>query len=168
MRKFNQLLFCLLSIGTAGAGYAAADPRQVVFERYVEALNNGDVESTLAAFTDDATLIAGPNCTPPNPCVGKAQIRARFVEPMVAQHLRLRPVSYETGGQAMRVALDLELDAFKKRGFATLKGSDEVRMRDGRIASVVFRFDPTDPATARFLEATKSSASATKEQAPIQ
>lgn len=160
MRTSNQLLSCLLLVAAAGAAHAAADAHQEVFERYVQALNSADVDSTLAVFTDDATLVAGPGCTPQNPCVGKAQIRARFVEPMVAQRLRLRPVGYSGNAQEMRVALELQHDAFKKQGFETLKGIDEVRMRDGRIASVVFRFDPTDPPTARYMEAYRASQAA--------
>lgn len=151
MRTSSRLLSCLLLAAVAGAGHAAPATRKVV-ERYVEAINRGDVESALATFTDDATLVAGPDCTPQNPCVGKAQIRARFMEPMVAQHLRLHPVSFEYGPQRLRVVLALQLDEFRQLGFDRLRGVDEIRLRDGRIASVMFRFDPDHRPTARFLE----------------
>lgn len=58
----------------------------------------------------------------------------------------------------MRVALELRFDEFSRNGFERLKGFDSIRPRDGRIASVVFRFDADDPPTARFLKALASPA----------
>lgn len=163
MRTPNRLLSCLLlaAAAAAGAAHAATDAQKVV-ERYADALSSGDVESALDTFTDDARLVAGPDCTPQAPCIGKAQIRTRFLEPMAAQHLRLRPLGFEGGPELLRVTLELRLDEFTQNGFEALRGVDEIRLRDGRIASVVFRFDPDDPPTARFMKTAVPPPSAAK------
>lgn len=149
MRIPTLLLSCLLL--AAASGSRAADAQDVI-ERYIGAINGGNVDSALDTFTDDASLVAGPDCTAQEPCTGKAQIRKRFLEPMIAQHLRLRSTAFEGGPGLMRVGLKLQLDEFKQNGFDVLKGTDEVRLRDGRIASVLFQFDTSDPPTAEFLK----------------
>lgn len=141
----------------ASVTLAAGEPEPV--QRYVGAVNRGDVEAALALFTDDARLVAGPDCTEPSPCIGKAEIRSKFLEPMFAQRLKLVPMRVEaSSAESVRVDLALELDEFREMGFDELRGTDEFRLRGGRIASVLFRFDPAHPPTGRFLRMMAESA----------
>jgi SnoaL-like domain len=77
------LLFALSPITIA---LAQGDPAAVA-QRYVEAVNSGNVTAIAALFTDDALVAHGRVCTPP--CVGDPAAVRRQYEQDVANGVKL-------------------------------------------------------------------------------
>src|SRR5207244_20051 len=59
---------------TSTATPAATPDLASILRQHLDAVNRGDVDAAVAAFTDDATLVRG-TCSPLNPCVGKAEVQ---------------------------------------------------------------------------------------------
>ena len=115
------------------------------------AINRGDVEAALGLYRDDSRVTGGPQCTPVNPCIGRDQVRARFLEAIVAQRLQIRTLATQGTHETMTIRNELRSDLFRERGFERLIAWTEFQLREGLIASQSIQFDLTDPASAAYF-----------------
>ena len=115
------------------------------------AINRGDVEAALGLYRDDSRVTGSPQCTPVNPCIGRDQVRARFLEAIVAQKLQVRTLATQGTNETLAIRNELRSDLFRERGFERLIAWTEYQLRDGLIASQSIQFDLTDPASAAYF-----------------
>jgi hypothetical protein len=67
----------------------------------------GQVDDALAQFADDAVVVAGPLCTLQRPCVGKADIRARYIVPLLGHTGALPVADARFDGRVLRAQGEL-------------------------------------------------------------
>jgi hypothetical protein len=167
MRSPVSIARCAIALAagcTAGAALAA-DPAQdaspqiersdsalgAAYRRFVDAVSRGDAEEALRYFTDDAIVIAGRDCIAALPCVGKAAIGARYLPPLVA-HRTAPPLNDQRfDGKRLRTRGEVTLVIDPDGGVTKLLGGHVFEFRDGRISSLRFEFDASDPPTAAYL-----------------
>ena len=143
----------LVAMLVAAPATAAPDDALPVltYARYEDAFNRGQIDTALEQFTDDAVVIAGPGCTAKAPCVGKAAIREGLFVPFVANRLGVRVRQLVWDGVELRTRVELTSDPITKAGIGRIVGSDSIQFRDGKIASLVYRPDPQDGPTYRWM-----------------
>lgn len=130
-----------------------------VYREYVDAFSRGLIDEALAYFADDAVVVAGPACSGGNPCIGKAAIRQRYLEVLIARRLpapasdqRYDGVRLRTHGEEVRL---ITADGTVVR----LMAGHTFEFGGGRITALRFALDTNDAATAAFLEQAASAAS---------
>lgn len=127
-----------------------ADPIMQI-DSLQSAINRGDVGAALGLYHDESQVTGGPQCTAVNPCIGRDQVRARFLEAIVAQKLQIRTLATQGTHETLAIRNELRSDLFRERGFERLIAWTEFQLRDGLIASQSIQFDLTDPASAAYF-----------------
>ena len=123
-----------------------ADPEQV-FEEFADAVNDGDVDTALALFTEDATWTRGGRC-PPGACVGQAAIRAEL-EKDVADNHQLDIVDVEVTGNTLNARVELRTDVTREEeGIDRAVQTYTVEFAGERISALRVVPDFDDPQTA--------------------
>ena len=123
-----------------------ADPA-AVFEEFVDAVNDGDVDAALALFTEDATWTRGGRC-PPGSCAGQAAIRAEL-EKDVADGHRLDIVDVEVTGSTLTASVELRTDVTRaQEGINRAIQTYTVDLEGEKISALLVVPDFTDPETA--------------------
>lgn len=107
-------------------------------------------------FSDDAVVIAGPDCTSLAPCVGKAAIRDRYIRSLRAGRTPLPLLDQRFNGESLRTHGE-SLPQQGPRGVVRVRGGHVFEFRNGLIQSLRVELDASDPATAAFIEGRKAA-----------
>ncbi len=150
----------------AAPAVAAPDDALAVlsYVKYEDAFNRGQVETALEQFTDDASVVAGPACTAQKPCIGKAAIREGLLQRFIAANIGVTVRELSFDGAQIRTRVEITNDVVRQRGFKRIVGSDTIQVRDGKIASLVFKADASDEETGRYLQAQAAAVAAAQQQ----
>jgi hypothetical protein len=102
---------------------------------FLHGVGIGQRDVALAQFADDAVVIAGRLCSKANPCVGRAQIGARYIVPMLARRDAWPMANARFDGQVLRAG------PIPARGARVGSGDPAAvetlfEFRDGRISAV--------------------------------
>lgn len=143
-----------------GMNWQQAPSAAQLLGEHKSAVNRGDAAGAVAMLADDVRYVAGAFCPPAHPCVGKAQVLKRLVEPLIARKTRIATGVTEGNDAIARVRLELTWPGIEERGVQRLIGFDEVRARDGLITSVTYMNDLNDAQTAAFVKANSAAAAA--------
>src|SRR5437899_2594799 len=111
-----------LSLGSAPAlaqttpGVPADPNRAAVVQSFFAAMSSGDLDTALAAFTDNAVYI-GPRptgaCAQLTPCAGAATIRPELERQLAGGHVCQTLLSVEVVGSVVMGQLDFRSDALR-------------------------------------------------------
>ena len=142
-------LALLASLPMARAG--ANDDMLTLVSNLQAAVNRGDVAAAMAVYGDDIRLQGAQQCTPASPCVGREQVRSRFIEPITAQKLQMTTLAVQGNSETVLVRDELRSDLFRERGVDRLIIWVEFKLRDGKIVSQAIRYDLSDPISAAYF-----------------
>lgn len=109
------------------------------------------IDAALEQFADDATVVAGPSCTQEAPCVGKAAIRERYLASLLARRVGAPVNDQRFDGERLRTHREVVRELSPHECATRLIGGHSFEFRHGRIASLRFELDVTDPQTAAFV-----------------
>ena len=118
----------------------------------LDAFNRGNADLAVEQFTDDAMVVAGPVCTQQKPCSGKAAIRQNLFLALIPTNFAIKAREVVLDGQSLRSKVEISTNGIRQVGVARIIGSDTIEFRGGKIASLVFKPDPGDTETARWLQ----------------
>lgn len=126
------------------------DPAAVV-EGQAEAINAGDLEATMAYFSDDAVItLAYPPPAPPEVYSGAAEIRAWFEE-LWAMNFKLESTILQVEGNVVTADEKSYSDFSRELGIAPLEGITEYQVEAGQIAA--FTWTMSDESWAKLQAA---------------
>jgi ketosteroid isomerase-like protein len=154
--KFAPPLFALAFVSfnrvSPGAEIAKAQPidRAAVVDQFFSGLNAGDLSAATAAFSEDALLIGGRSCTPPNTCYGRAAIAAGL-SGIVGNHLSYTLLQTQTAGSVVFGQYQLQDDATTAAGVDRIIRSFLAEVPSDRMTAFISQNDLTDAQTAQFL-----------------
>ncbi len=153
MKRWHGLLLGLwLATAATMMPVAAADDPLTVVQRFFDARNRYDVAAAAALVTDDLRFVGGPNCTPANPCIGPAGVRAELTNNMIPNHAQVTIVGTpQVTGMTVVVRSEARSDVFRAVGLERTVNITTITVRDGKIASYSGVFDMSDPQTAQYL-----------------
>lgn len=135
-----------------------ADPG-AVYRQHKDAIGRADVRAAMALLSDDVTYVAGPQCRPDQPCVGKDAAEKGFVAWAVGLGMTVQAIgpTVNHGGVA-RTPAEVRWTDLPGLGVQRLRGFDDVTLdAQGRIQRLVFSWDTSDAQTAAFLQAASAS-----------
>ena len=102
-----------------------------------DALNAGDVDATMAFFTDDAIIkILYGDARPPSSHIGKEQVRV-FMEKLVAGNFKIQIEILQVLGDLAIVRSKTWMDPTIKLGVAPMDYIDIYPIQDGKIKGFV-------------------------------
>ena len=120
---------------------------QSVFNTYLDAFNQGDVDGALAALAPKAVL-SSPQCGD-TPCVGVAAIRPKLAA-AAAAHTRLAVSDVTVVGSTVRGNFTMTEDNMPP-GVTRGKGAFAAAVTDGKISYLTIDYDHHDPETEKLL-----------------
>jgi hypothetical protein len=123
---------CLLILGITGCSKEQPD---VVALQLAEAVNNQDLESSLALFADDAVVTS----VSPEPFIGKDEIQG-WLEEMMADNFHLDAEIEKIEGNRAIENDTVTMDSMSYYGIDTLTGTSEVVVKGGKIKTLNFSF----------------------------
>lgn len=143
-RYFLASMLCGLTVPVL----ASPSPTDV-FERYVNAANNGDMTSIASLIAPDVERSDFIGCTAEmdNPSCLLHYIKSTVVDPKSRIHV----TRIELSGDVVDASLELRGELTKRAGVERILGRDVVRVEDGRIKAFHFIPDFTDESTAVFF-----------------
>jgi hypothetical protein len=144
---------------TAGASPTPAltanqQPPLATFQRYVDALNRGDVDGALAAFAQDGRLADLPRlsvthpCRPAQECVGHAAIRPEL-EARVASHRCVTVLTAAEAGEVVIASVQLRHDGLRMIGVEYIVQNLRVVVGGDQIVTLESGTDLSDENTRR-------------------
>jgi hypothetical protein len=119
---------------------------------FVHWLAMNQPDDALAQFADDTVVTAGQLCTAHCPCVGKAEIRARYIVPLLARPRSLPIVDARFDGSLLRVYGELPSESGVHAQGWRRGGEHRFEFRDGLISAVRGAGDKTDIAATAGVE----------------
>jgi len=152
------LVVAVVVLTTSWSGTASAQtptPGQVdpaaLYQQLLDAANAGDLDATMAFFTDDAVFQNGLGCV--DDCVGTAAIRAEFAT-IVADHTRVTIISSQVSGNTATGEAEGTSDSLRAGGVERIVFSFTLEVRGDKISSLrvvpiteVIRFAAAPPGT---------------------
>ena len=170
--RILTLVAALAAIGPISTGHAAAVPstsssqveaRHVVdrwfmpepggpaqiHERYLDAINRGDVATAAGLFSPNA-MYHGGGCQP-DPCVGLTAIAQEVLTSVLTNtHASLRTA--DVSGDRLVWSGDLDSDTIRAAGFDHVATLGTLRTDGDVIVDYRLWFDTSDPMTALFVQ----------------
>lgn len=141
-----------VAAGTGNADAEAdAQAAAAVLRAHHAAIGRGDAAGAAAVLSPFVTYLVGNTCTLMWPCVGAQATRERFLEAASVMRQQANVGNEVTRvGARLRVAVEITWPALRQTGVLRLRGHDEFRTVDGRLAYRMFIPDLQDAHTARF------------------
>ena len=131
-----------------------------LFATKAAAFNGGDVEGVLATFHDDAVVTGGAACPATNPCAGREQLRKRWVEPIIANKVKLRVLAIEGSAEQPRAREEVSMESWRQLGIERAVMINEGRVENGRFKTMQLVMDTSDAQTAQLVQTLRARASA--------
>ena len=147
-RPLRALLATALMCGLAVAAVAQTAPDQV-FQQYLAAVKANDKAAVEALIADDVERSDFPACRPE---MSNKQCLSLYIDATVLRQAgEITVLRTQVEGDTVRATLELRSALTRRTGVERAVGTDEVRVRQGRI--VAFRFVPdfADEPTRRFF-----------------
>jgi len=146
--SFVRSLITLPIVDSSSGLMATATP-DAVFDRYVTAVHEGDMDAVRALISPDVERSGFPGCRPEmdNPTCLAHYIEATVVRPQA----RLTEISRQTEGDTITAVLEVRSPLYTQAGAERILGKDVVRVRDGLIQAFRFVPDFSDEPTAVFF-----------------
>jgi hypothetical protein len=119
---------------------------------FVHWMSVGRIDLALEQFTDDAFVVAGPNCLESSPCIGKATIQANYLLALAKGKVPLPVQDQQFDGQRLRTRGETIAQHLPGESSVNLRGGHVFEFRGGLISSVQTELDRTDALTASILE----------------
>jgi len=111
--------------------------KENVLTAMADSLNAGDVETTMALFTDDAIIkILYGDARPPSSYIGREQVRV-FVEKLVANNFKIQIEILQVLGDIAVTRTKTWMDASIQLGIAPLDYIEIYTIQDGKIKGFV-------------------------------
>jgi len=111
--------------------------KENVLTAMVDALNAGDVEATMALFTDDAIIkVLFGDALPPESCIGREQVRV-FMEDLVANNFKIQIEILQVLGDIAVTRSKTWNDFMIQLGIAPLDFIEIYPIQDGKIKGFV-------------------------------
>lgn len=129
--------------------------RATVVEQVLDALNRGDVDATVAAYTSNTLFVDGPPCGASSPCIGADAARKRF-EALVQTHASFNLVGIQVLGSAVVGQFEERADNVSAAGVDRVLATFFFQVPQDKIAAQFTFVDPTDSQSATFLAFTAS------------
>jgi hypothetical protein len=135
-----------LAMAATASTYAAIppmayDPEPGLHSYYylLYGISAGDIEAAADQFTEDAIVIAGSQCTPAVPCVGRPAIRERYLAALISRQA-VMPLA-EQRFDGARLTVHGEWPELNPATGRTRRGAGTYtfEFRNGRIALLIFR-----------------------------
>jgi hypothetical protein len=127
---------------------------------FVHEMAMGQPDDALAQFANDAVVIAGPLCTAQCPCVGKAEIRARYIVPLLTRPRSLPIIEARFDGSLLRVYGEVPREPWVPAQGLRRAGEFQFEFRDGLISAVRVAGDKSDITAATLIEKSAACAAA--------
>jgi len=141
----------LLEGGLAGAeSFDLISPISAYYN-LVYAVSIGQSDAAIAQFNENAIVVAGTKCTFRAPCVGKAAIKDRYLDDLIARSANAPFVDQRFDGVRLTTSGEISFARACDGRLMRLVGGHVFEFRDGLIASLTYVYDRTDPQTARFV-----------------
>ena len=148
-KTFHRMLLATLAgFGIAAGAHAQPGPDAVV-ERYVTAVNGGDMATVRSLIAEEVARSDFVGCTA---AMSNKDCLAFYIDTtVVGQHGVIKVMHSEHHGDDVHARLELRTDGTRRAGVERAVGTDVVKVRDGKI--VFFRFVPdfADEQTATFF-----------------
>lgn len=154
MFKPMQLLMAIGATLGAGAAFGGNDDVSSSIAAYyalVYAVSIGQADAAIAQFADDAIVVSGTKCTFDIPCVGKAAIKKRYVDDLIARKVNAPMSDQRFDGKRLTTQGEITHAMSCGRGLARLVGGHVFEFSGGRIVSLSYRYDESDAQTARLV-----------------
>jgi len=160
--KTIQLCAALAITASAAPHAAAAEAGSPVQSYYdlVYWVSLGRTDEAVEQFTEQASVIAGPDCTREAPCVGRKAIRERYIAELLKRNTGAPLSDQRFDGEYLRTYGEVVGGPSPLECTTRLIGGHSFGFDRGRIASVRFELDTSDPQTAAFV-ARRSAEAAT-------
>jgi hypothetical protein len=121
-----------------------------LYRQFIEAINRGDVASAVGLMTDDARLQGTPGCLM-SACRGKAAVR-QDLEQDVAGHLQIQSLgTLQVSENSVKANTAHRADVLKGAGLSRVIINETFTFQAGKISSIVFEPEATDPQTATLV-----------------
>jgi hypothetical protein len=133
-------LFGALLVGhaaTPAAVYAQDADITSIVNAFIAGENAHDVDGVTSLFADNATVVLATG-----PLQGTDQIRA-WQQELADGHFSIQLTSpLNITGSKATYSVTVALDAFRQLGFASLDGTEDMVVENGKITSFTFAFTP--------------------------
>lgn len=154
MTLFSYFKWPVLLLAAALASACATDavrsPEAEVYYRYEKAMNQGDLEGMMALVADNATFNNPGRCKP-NPCQGKAIIRAFIKETAVDVGGRIKTLNVTGTPGTLNARLEFTSAKVRGSGIERILGNEIWKIKDGKITAFEFDIDRTDKQSMAYI-----------------
>ena len=151
LRPAFRVGLAALTALAAGLGLPAAAqtaPEQV-FQQYLAAVKAHDKAAVEALIAEDVARSDFPACRPE---MSNKQCLSLYIDATVlSQAGEIRVLRTQVQGDTVHATLELRSALTRRAGVERARGTDEVRVRQGRIAAFRFVPDFADEPTRRFF-----------------
>ena len=121
-----------------------------IHQQQIDALNAGDLTTTMSFFADDAQITVG-GCAQ-SPCTGKAAIQTE-VSNQIANHAHVTILNPRASGNVLTETEDIAFDQFRAFGIDRVRFTFTTVFAGDKVISASGVPDQTDPETRAFLAA---------------
>ena len=122
-----------------------------IFQTYVQAINNSDLEAAMALISDDAKLINSKYC-PSVPAEGIELIRAYISETVISQNGRITIVDLQEKEDAVEAKIELRSDRTVRMGLDRILGTEIFTIQNDKIVGFEFTMNLEDAETKKFFD----------------
>ncbi len=147
----------ILRIGPEGTELAFAQPDEsTTHQRWLDAINRGEVNTAVMLFTEDAVFDDGGGCRWPFMCVGPDEVQPQIAT-LVQKNTQIKVTDirgFSTPWTRWTTAwFEVRSDSVRAAGVERILQATTVALRGDKIVSVTWRSNAGDEQTARFLAA---------------
>ena len=122
-----------------------------IFQTYVQAINNSDLEAAMALISDDAKLI-NSKYRPSVPAEGIELIRAYISETVISQNGRITIVDLQEKEDAVEAKIELRSDRTVRMGLDRILGTEIFTIQNDKIVGFEFTMNLEDAETKKFFD----------------
>lgn len=149
--KVTAVALCMVEGQVAGAETLDLISPITSYYNLVYAVSIGQSDAAIAQFNEDAIVVAGTRCTLRAPCIGKAAIKDRYLDELIARNANAPFLDQRFDGTRLTTHGEISFASTCGGKVMRLMGGHVFEFRDGLIASLTHVYDGTDAQTARFL-----------------
>ena len=152
MRKkiFIALMAMVIIFALTSSLYAQETDPEKVLNALADSLNAGDVDATMALYTDDAIIKFVPVMSPPGTFIGAEQVRF-FMESLIAANFKIQFEILQVLGDTAVTRSKTWMDPTIQLGIAPMEMIVVYHIEDGKIKSFINVF--TDESVAKLKAA---------------
>ena len=131
--------------------------RAAIVQKYIDAVNAGDIDAAMATFTANALVVGPVTCTEASPCIGSDAIR-RSLQTQASIHLSSSVNGMQVSGSAVTGRLESTSPSIRSAGVDRLVRTFIAQIPQDKITDWLSVPDNTDPQTAKYAAAQQALA----------